>query len=151
MFFPYAYRLNGMTKIFVSNLLDKEECLGFFKELGTEKYKIEKERDTYVFIEKIGYGAHRGKGVFIFDEEREQMAKLKYADGQKCGEVSESTVMQKYIADPLLLEGHKFDFRIYMLIASVNPMILYYHDGFIRLSLHFYDKNSTEVNISGVF
>lgn len=73
------------------------------------------------------------------------MAKITYSNGKLCGELPEATVMQRYIADPLLLEGHKFDFRIYMLIASTNPLIVYYHDGFLRLSLHFYSKNSTEV------
>jgi len=41
-------------------------------------------------------------------------------------------------------DGHKFDFRIYMLIASTNPLTLYYHDGFLRVSLLIYNKNSTE-------
>ena len=101
----------------------------------------------YNFIEKIGYGAHRANGVFIFDDKRETEIKKTFDSGRKCGEVTgEPTVMQKYIADPLLIEGHKFDFRIYLLIASTNPLIAYYHDGFLRLSLHLYDKDSTDVS-----
>lgn len=30
-----------------------------------------------------------------------------------------------------------------MLISSVNPMKIYYHDGFLRVSLQKYDKYST--------
>ena len=56
--------------------------------------------------------------------------------------------MQKYITNPYLLEGHKFDFRIYMLIASTNPLIVYYHDGFLKVSLHLFDANSKEVKLS---
>ena len=33
---------------------------------------------------------------------------------------------------------------MYMLIASTNPLALYYHDGFLRVSLTKYDKNSNE-------
>jgi len=80
----------------------------------------------------------------MFNDTREELARLTYGNGELCGSVPDPTVMQKYLADPLTLEGHKFDFRIYMLIASVNPVIVYYHDGFLRLSLHLYDKNSTE-------
>ena len=54
--------------------------------------------------------------------------------------------MQRYISKPLLLDGHKFDFRIYMLIASTNPLQLFYHDGFLRVSLLQYDENSTVVS-----
>ena len=54
---------------------------------------------------------------------------------------------QKYISNPDLLEGHKYDFRIYMLIASTDPLILYYHDGFLRVSLLKFDRHSSEVII----
>jgi hypothetical protein len=127
------------------NVLDKEECIEFFRMLNTPEYEAAKKKDTYVFIEKVGYGAHRAKGVFMFNQSREDYARLTYGNGELCGTIPDSTVMQKYLADPLTLEGHKFDFRIYMLIASVNPAIVYYHDGFLRLSLHKYVKESNEV------
>ena len=45
-----------------------------------------------------------------------------------------------------MIDDRKFDFRIYMLVASTNPLIVYYHDGFLRISLTKYDKNSTKVS-----
>mmetsp|Transcript_34259 Transcript_34259/g.30990 ORF Transcript_34259/g.30990 Transcript_34259/m.30990 type:complete len:206 (-) Transcript_34259:420-1037(-) len=42
---------------------------------------------------------------------------------------------------------NKFDFRIYMLIGSVNPLIAYYHDGFLRTSLQKFDKYSKDPSI----
>lgn len=56
-------------------------------------------------------------------------------------------MMQKYIADPDLNDGRKYDFRVYMLIASTNPLIVYYHDGFLRNTFLQYDKFSKEVLI----
>ena len=56
-------------------------------------------------------------------------------------------LVQQYITNPLLLDGHKFDFRIYMQIASTDPLTLYYHDGFLRVSLLNYDKNSKEKSV----
>ena len=52
---------------------------------------------------------------------------------------------QKYISNPDLIDGHKYDFRVYMLIASTDPLIVYYHDGFLRLSLFKFNKTSDDV------
>lgn len=47
-----------------------------------------------------------------------------------------SYVVQKYIKAPALWLGHKFDFRIYVLITSVvDPMTIFlYNDGLVRLA-----------------
>ena len=34
-----------------------------------------------------------------------------------------------------------------MYIASTDPLIMYYHDGFLRVSLLRFDKNSTEKSV----
>ena len=53
----------------------------------------------------------------------------------------------------MLIDGYKFDFRVFMLVASSNPLIAYYHDGFLRVSDLEYDtftvqKTSLVTNIS---
>ena len=34
-----------------------------------------------------------------------------------------------------------------MLISSTNPLTVFYHDGFLRVSLLRYNKNSTEKSV----
>ena len=42
---------------------------------------------------------------------------------------------------PVLLDGHKFDVRSYALIASLDPLLVFYGDGFVRKATN---KYSTE-------
>lgn len=46
-----------------------------------------------------------------------------------------NTIVQRYITNPLLVRGLKFDLRIYLLITSIDPIKLYlYEDGLVRFA-----------------
>lgn len=52
---------------------------------------------------------------------------------------SEHTIVQEYIDKPLLLDGYKFDLRIYVLITSCDPLrIFLFNDGLVRLATEKY-------------
>jgi len=42
-------------------------------------------------------------------------------------------VAQRYIMNPLLLDGRKFDLRVFALIACTNPVVAFYHYGGARV------------------
>jgi tubulin polyglutamylase TTLL5 len=86
-----------------------------------------------------------------FSEHEEKEGKLNYwiikpaAKAQGKGirlvnEISQITfgepmVIQRYLKNPLLLNGYKFDFRIYVVVTSVNPLEAFiYKEGFGRFS-----------------
>lgn len=59
------------------------------------------------------------------------------------GVESRRKVIQLYIANPLLLEGNKFDIRYYVLIVRCKPVVvLRYTDYYIRRSLNPYSLES---------
>ena len=44
-------------------------------------------------------------------------------------------IIQKYLSNPFLINGFKFDLRMYVLLAGVDPMRVYiYNEGLVRLA-----------------
>jgi tubulin polyglutamylase TTLL6/13 len=68
----------------------------------------------------------QGKGIFI----------TKNVDSI---DPSEHLVVQKYMRTPFLIEGYKFDLRIYVLVTNVQPLRVFIHkDGLGRFATEKY-------------
>jgi tubulin polyglutamylase TTLL4 len=54
-------------------------------------------------------------------------------------------LLQRYLARPYLIDGRKFDLRIYVLVSGVDPMRVYVHsEGLTRISTNKYSLNNTQ-------
>ena len=52
-------------------------------------------------------------------------------------------VICKYISNPLLVNNHKFDLRIYVLVTCIDPLRIYiYNEGLARFASEPYDSNT---------
>ena len=59
----------------------------------------------------------------------------KSATGSDC-------VVQKYIANPLLYNGYKFDMRLYVLVTSIDPFVCYrFPEGMVRFAAEPYNHS----------
>jgi len=51
-------------------------------------------------------------------------------------------LVQQYIANPMLINGFKFDLRVYVALTSVNPLRLYvYEEGLCRFASEKYNTD----------
>jgi len=70
----------------------------------------------------------QGKGIYIVNNLRDVVK------NQVC-------VISRYLDNPLLLNGHKFDLRIYVVITSFDPLRVYvYREGLVRFASQKYQN-----------
>jgi len=101
-------------------------------------------------------GSSQGKGIFLFEKLHQisewksgyqYRANVATSGGGGGGsgansntqqadeEKAEKYIVQRYLSDPLLIGGKKFDLRIYCLVTNFNPLTCYmYREGFARFS-----------------
>ncbi|XP_041858327.1 tubulin polyglutamylase TTLL5-like isoform X2 [Melanotaenia boesemani] len=60
--------------------------------------------------------------------------------------VDENILVSRYINDPLLIDEFKFDVRLYVLVTSFDPLLIYvYEEGLARFATVKYDQTSTNI------
>eukprot|EP00916_Digyalum_oweni_P006048 GHVL01010420.1.p1 GENE.GHVL01010420.1~~GHVL01010420.1.p1 ORF type:complete len:221 (-),score=22.71 GHVL01010420.1:355-1017(-) len=84
--------------------------------------------DTIWIMKPVGKS--QGKGIFLFDKLSAISEWRKYDKPDV-----QSYVVQRYIHNPLLLGGKKFDLRLYVLVTNFSPLTVWVHrSGFGRFS-----------------
>lgn len=74
----------------------------------------------------------QGKGIYIIDDISEVP-------------IDEQCIVSKYITNPLLINGLKFDLRVYVLITSFDPWRIYvYDEGLARFASEAYQSSSPD-------
>ncbi|XP_028391867.1 probable tubulin polyglutamylase TTLL9 isoform X2 [Dendronephthya gigantea] len=84
----------------------------------------------------------QGKGIFLFkklkdiiDWRKEDYYRVSTDEKKDEKEPPETYIVQRYIENPYLIGGRKFDIRVYVLVTSYSPLIVWlYRDGFARFS-----------------
>lgn len=127
-----------------------------FSDFTPETYIIDdiKEREKFfetfqegdIWINKPT-GLNQGKGITLIRDIDEFKKELDSRDSVSRSTMSgvKARIVQRYIKNPLLLEGRKFDIRSYMFIASTSPYLVMYCPGYIRLSMNPYSNEDTDL------
>lgn len=86
--------------------------------------------------------ASRGRGVTILGPQSTELMALR--DDLINVPIKPRHIVQSYIKNEWTYQGHKCDLRVYVLVASVDPLIVYYHDGILRTAAGVYDADNFE-------
>ncbi|KAG7372599.1 tubulin-tyrosine ligase family protein [Nitzschia inconspicua] len=106
----------------------KEEILAFAKVLKTGGSK-------YPWVHKQA-NVNQGRGITILAPESDQLLALpeKYLkEIQKSTDDDDDVIIQRYVCNEMTWNRRKFDVRMFWLVASLDPLIILYHDGYVRI------------------
>ena len=91
------------------------------------------------------YNAAQGRGIFIVNK----LAQIKkWSNGRWAATpLKDAYVISRYVEDPLLVGGKKFDLRLYVLVTSFRPLRVYlYAHGFARFCNVKYNSQISDMN-----
>ena len=105
-----------------------DHCNSFFSQKTSEPDKND------LWILKPG-NLSSGRGIRIIWDREEARALAEASKTPSSGSKQKQYIAQRYIKNPLLLEGRKSEIRIYWLIASLDPLlVLIFKEGTVRLN-----------------
>lgn len=132
-FVPDTYLLPADYSVFFEEF--KRECLektGSFEEKATQKW----------IVKPIGKA--RGIGISIITK-LSQVKKLCKEKKSYTFTNRDQQVVSKYLDDPFLIEGKKFDLRLYCLVTSYRPLKCYmFKQGFCRVCAYNYSNDNLD-------
>ena len=93
-----------------------------------------------IWIVKPGENTNRGNGIEVCSEINQIKRLVMNAKAGANGQDS-TFIIQRYIDNPLLVHGRKFDFRCYGVLTSINGSLkgYFYEDAYIRTSCKEFD------------
>lgn len=98
-----------------------------FKELCSVHHKV---RGPWI-VKPVA--SSRGRGIFIVETPNQVS-------------LEEPLVVAKYISNPFLVAGHKCDLRLYVVVTSFDPLLIYiYEEGLVRFATVKYDSSHKQL------
>lgn len=101
-----------------------------------DELRIAMERDSFQWWILKPCSSSQGKGIIITNK----FSDLAHKKGM-------NLVASHYVSNPLLIDGLKFDLRIYVAVTSINPLRIYmYDEGLTRFATTKYEPPDDNVN-----
>ena len=104
-----------------------------------------KKKNTIWIMKPIGRA--QGKGIFLFNKISQISDWKRNVPLNSDAPQAEKYIVQQYILNPYLIGRKKFDLRLYALVMSYFPLVVWIHrSGFCRFSNVVYNQNKEDLN-----
>ena len=111
----------------------------FLEEFRTVDDAKKSRRKTFILKPDAGC---QGRGISLVQDERQACKALDSlgGGGENVGRTRAPVVAQRYLDRPLLIDGYKFDLRVYALVLCADPLrIFLFDDGLARFCTEKYE------------
>ncbi|XP_054828011.1 probable tubulin polyglutamylase TTLL2 [Eublepharis macularius] len=132
-----ARHLKRMKGVYGTNLYDfspaafimPNDYIKFITEYTKER-QIPGKKPSYWICKPVDRS--RGRGILIFQDIKDFV--------YDC-----MVIVQKYVTNPLLISGYKWDLRLYVCVTSFSPLTIYtYEEGLVRFATEKFDLESLD-------
>eukprot|EP00079_Xenopus_tropicalis_P037883 XP_017951654.1 PREDICTED: tubulin polyglutamylase TTLL5 isoform X4 [Xenopus tropicalis] len=139
--FPRSYELTRKDRLY-KNVQRMQQSHGFKNfHLLPQTYLLPAEYQDFctAFAKDRGpwivkpVASSRGRGVYLINS-------------PSLISMEDNILVSRYIGNPLLIDGFKFDVRLYVLITSYDPLVIYlYEEGLTRFATAKYDRAAKNI------
>ena len=113
-----------------------DEFADFYSHFHIQRQQIDSDSSKQKLNQWIikPTNSSQGKGIFIIDDISEVP-------------IDEPYIVSRYLDNPLLINGLKFDVRLYVCLTSMDPWRIYiYNEGLARFASEEYDPTNIKTN-----
>eukprot|EP00768_Dysnectes_brevis_P005550 gnl/Dysnectes_brevis/4054_a5310_505.p1 GENE.gnl/Dysnectes_brevis/4054_a5310_505~~gnl/Dysnectes_brevis/4054_a5310_505.p1 ORF type:complete len:880 (-),score=145.63 gnl/Dysnectes_brevis/4054_a5310_505:104-2743(-) len=131
---PYSYLLKNASESEIKQ--ESTQLLDFLRQRDLQR-TLEGEMCNAWVVKPAGKS--RGRGIFVSNQFYDIVDTIRASQDR--------WIVQRYIERPLLIHGYKFDIRQWVLVSSLNPLIIWqYEEPYVRFCSYKYSLNQSQLS-----
>lgn len=145
------YKKWNQKDSFIDGFKDYEEAKSITSYYIPESYRLSSEKEQASFLKRIteqGGIQHpwvlkqprvnQGKGIEMVAPNSERLVEIAHFHSDD----SDDYIIQRYICNEDTWNSRKYDVRMFWFVASLDPLVVLYQDGYVRIGNAVYDEEN---------
>jgi len=147
------YKLWNQKDSFVTYMLNYQLSSGRPLSAVPETYRLDEDVELKKFQHRLYKeggmdipwvlkkpNVNQGKGITMLGPQSKELKHVFDVVEEEKDE--QNYIIQRYVCNEMTFgSNRKFDFRIFWIVASLDPLVLMYHDGYVRVGNAEYNEN----------